>query len=101
MFLPASSLARNRLNSRASFTAGSLVSGSETRPLRWNSRQLLSSSAPCPVRSGFEVSAVPTIVLVDEEGSIIWRHAGSLDTNKQRELEDLIHRRLNIVVGEY
>ncbi len=59
-----------------------------------NYRQLLSSSAMCPVCEQFNISKVPTTVLVDRNGRIIWRHVGVPDRYKLDELDRLIQSRL-------
>jgi thiol-disulfide isomerase/thioredoxin len=48
----------------------------------------------CPVRTQFAVSAWPTLVLLDEEGQILWRGEG-LNSQQIQELELLIRRRLS------
>ena len=57
-------------------------------------RQLLGAAYPCPVGGQFGVRAIPTLVLLDENGWILWRHEGILDAVKQDELERWITRRL-------
>ena len=61
-----------------------------------NYRQLLSSGADCPVVHRFDVQRMPTLVLLDEQGSVIWRHTGLLDSREQDQLERLIQRQLNV-----
>jgi thiol-disulfide isomerase/thioredoxin len=65
------------------------------RQLNVNYRQLLSSSAVCPVRSEFRVEAVPTTVLLDQNGNIIWQHQGTPDRYKADELDRLIRLKLS------
>lgn len=49
----------------------------------------------CPVRTQFQVTHFPTMVLIDESGQIILRLDG-LDAQRLRELETEIKRRLNV-----
>jgi thiol-disulfide isomerase/thioredoxin len=49
----------------------------------------------CPVRTQFAVLNWPTLVLLDENGRIIWRCEG-LDAQQMRELDVIIHQRLGI-----
>jgi thiol-disulfide isomerase/thioredoxin len=63
---------------------------SKARTLGINYRQLVSGSAFCPVRTSFNVKFVPTTVLVDQDGTIVWRQ----ENNKLDELERLIQRKL-------
>jgi thiol-disulfide isomerase/thioredoxin len=49
----------------------------------------------CPVRTQFSVLNWPTLVLLDENGRIIWRGEG-LDAQQFRELDVIIHQRLGI-----
>ncbi len=60
-----------------------------------NYRQLLSTSPYCPVRSQFRVEVVPTTVLVDQNGVILWQWKGEPDRQKLDELERLIQRELS------
>jgi thiol-disulfide isomerase/thioredoxin len=53
--------------------------------------------APCPVRDklvGHEL--VPTLVLLDENGQVLWRHTGGLDQHGWDDLDSQISRRLSI-----
>jgi thiol-disulfide isomerase/thioredoxin len=49
----------------------------------------------CPVRTQFAVNLLPTLVLLDEGGRIIWRSEG-LDGPKIRELDIIIRQRLGV-----
>ena len=49
----------------------------------------------CPVRTQFAVLNWPTLVLLDENGRIIWRGEG-LDGQQLRELDVIIHQHLRI-----
>jgi thiol-disulfide isomerase/thioredoxin len=49
----------------------------------------------CPVRTQFAVLNWPTLVLLDENGRIIWRGEG-LDAQQFRELDVILHQRLGI-----
>lgn len=61
---------------------------------RMNYRVLLGSDREtCPVRRQFGVKAWPTMVLLDENGRIIWRGEG-FDAQHARELEMVIQQRL-------
>ncbi|HYV62799.1 MAG TPA: redoxin domain-containing protein, partial [Bryobacteraceae bacterium] len=62
--------------------------------LQLNYRQLIAAGGQCPVRTQFAIRFVPTLVLVDESGAILWRHEGKPDRNTMGELERLIQRRL-------
>ncbi|MCI0381057.1 MAG: TlpA family protein disulfide reductase [Gemmataceae bacterium] len=62
--------------------------------LQTNYRQLLSTSAACPTRSQFAIRFVPTLVLVDENGWVLWRHEGQPDATTLAELERLVRQRL-------
>lgn len=59
-----------------------------------NYRQLLGSGPSCVVQSQLGIRAYPTLVLLDEQGTIIWRHQGGLGPNDMEELERLIQSRL-------
>ena len=61
-----------------------------------NYRQLLSSGPLCPVRTQFRIDNVPTLVLVDETGTILWHHVGQPSRVTLNDLESLIQRRLNV-----
>src|SRR5262249_8905301 len=55
--------------------------------LEMNYRLLLGGEVgSCPVRNQFGVNAFPTLVLLDEHNSIVWRQQG-LDAYKLQELE--------------
>lgn len=57
-------------------------------------RQLLGAGPQCPVRTQFGVRFIPTMVLLDENGWILWRHEGLPEPGVRAELERLIQRRL-------
>jgi thiol-disulfide isomerase/thioredoxin len=63
--------------------------------LQVNYRQLIGGNN-CPVQSQFGIVAYPTLVLLDETGTIIWRHEGKLDQNNRDDLELLIQRQLGM-----
>lgn len=64
------------------------------RRLRVNYRVLLGSDrAKCPVRTQFAVNNWPTLVLIDENGRLLWRSEG-LDAQQLQELEVIIRQRL-------
>jgi thiol-disulfide isomerase/thioredoxin len=61
-----------------------------------NYRILLGSDAKaCPVKSQFRIEAFPTLILLDEQGHILWRNEG-LDRAKLLELEGLIRWQLRL-----
>jgi thiol-disulfide isomerase/thioredoxin len=55
---------------------------------------LLGSGANCPVKKQFEVSMLPTLVLIDESGTIVWQSEGGLERYKEYELEMAIRQKL-------
>jgi len=59
-----------------------------------NYRQLLSAGPTCPVRNELRISHVPTLILIDEQGRILWREDGSPSPERRGELERLIQLRL-------
>ncbi len=59
-----------------------------------NYRQLLGSGDSCVVKTQLGVRAYPTLILLDEQGNILWRHVGALDSNSREELERLIQTRV-------
>jgi len=61
-----------------------------------NYRILLGGEGQCPVRGSFAVRFIPTLVLIDENGWILWRHEGRPDRSQIEELEFLIKRQLGI-----
>lgn len=64
------------------------------RKLGVSYRQLLGTGKSCPVLTQFDIQGLPTLVLLDERGMILWRHDGKPDRNKSDELERLIQRHL-------
>ena len=63
--------------------------------LQLNYRNLLSTGPQCVVRQQFGIRAVPTMVVIDDQGWILWRHEGAPDRATTEELERLIQRRLS------
>jgi thiol-disulfide isomerase/thioredoxin len=57
-----------------------------------NYRQLLSTGAQCPVKTDLRITHFPTMVLLDQDGTIIWRHTGVLDRTTLSQLERIINR---------
>jgi thiol-disulfide isomerase/thioredoxin len=55
---------------------------------------LLGGGSKCPLKRDLEVRYLPTLVLLDESGAIIWKHEGSLDRENINDLEFAIRRRL-------
>jgi len=54
-------------------------------------------AGPCPVKTNFEVSFLPTLVLLDERGTIVWRSGPEgLTDEKLRQLEMEIRLRLGL-----
>jgi thiol-disulfide isomerase/thioredoxin len=60
-----------------------------------NYLMLLGGGPTCPVRTQLEVSVFPTLVLLDETGTIVWRSEG-LDPQKLYDLEMAIRRGLRM-----
>jgi thiol-disulfide isomerase/thioredoxin len=56
---------------------------------------LLGGNDPCPVRSQFQVNALPTLVLIDDKGECVWRKEG-LGPEGKYELELEIRKRLGL-----
>ena len=58
-----------------------------------NYRQLLSSGDRCVVVQTLQIRGYPTLILLDQQGQMVWRHEGRLslnereDVHKYRELE--------------
>jgi len=67
---------------------------SKARQLHINYRQLLSTSTDCPVRAQFRIDSYPTMVLVDQDGTILWRHSGRPDRATLDVLERYIQSKL-------
>ncbi len=59
-----------------------------------NYRQLLSQGSDCPVRSQFRIQGVPTLILIDSQGNILWRHAGQPDNAALDQLEQILQHEL-------
>ena len=59
-----------------------------------NYRQLLGSGPNCVVKTQLGVRAYPTLILVDDQGAILWRHEGRLNSYETEELDRLIQTRL-------
>jgi len=59
-----------------------------------NYRVLLGNGENCPVKNSLGVQSFPTLVLLDEQGNILWRAEG-LDSSHLLQLENEIRRRLN------
>ncbi len=68
----------------------------ESRKLGANYRQLLSGSPNRPVVSQFRVTGLPTLVLIDQNGNVVWRESGFLTPYKRRGLELHIESRLGL-----
>lgn len=72
-----------------------------SQKLQLNYTQLVGAGADCPVSNQFNITGIPTLVLVDENGWIIWRHVGMLDAYRYQELELLVRQRLEMHVSRY
>ncbi len=76
----------------------------KVRPIRaryhmnYNSLFGGSGPEPCPVRTQFDVTSFPTLVLLDEEGNIVWRNQKDegVDPRQLKELEIEIRKGLGI-----
>jgi thiol-disulfide isomerase/thioredoxin len=51
---------------------------------------LLGSGRQCPVQTQFGVRAYPSLVLVGQNGWILWRHEGAMEPQKLAELDRTI-----------
>jgi thiol-disulfide isomerase/thioredoxin len=56
--------------------------------------QVLVGAPNCPVKKQFGVHAFPTLVLLDENGWVIWRHEGAMEPAELNDLEIRIQSRL-------
>jgi thiol-disulfide isomerase/thioredoxin len=56
--------------------------------------KVLMGGAECPVKIQFGVRALPTLVLLDQNGWIVWQHEGGLDAEDLKDLELRIQGRL-------
>jgi len=71
------------------------VAGMASR-LQTNYRLLLDGGSACPVRREFAVQYLPTLVLLDENGWILWRHEGQLSRAELEDLDLRIKRQLGV-----
>jgi thiol-disulfide isomerase/thioredoxin len=62
---------------------------------RSNYQILLGGGPNCPLKRDLSVRAYPTLVLLDENGVIVWQHEGSLDPAGLADLDFAIKRRLS------
>jgi thiol-disulfide isomerase/thioredoxin len=60
-----------------------------------NYRQLMGRSASLDVGKQFKVEALPTLMLLSEQGDIIYHHLGRPDAAEVSHLERIIQNRLN------
>lgn len=51
---------------------------------------------PCPVRSQFRVTGFPTLVLLNENGTVLWQHVGGLEQQDVSELDQAIRKYLGL-----
>jgi thiol-disulfide isomerase/thioredoxin len=56
--------------------------------------QILVGNPNCPVKTKFGVRAFPTLVLLDANGWVVWRHEGALEPAELKDLEIRIQSRL-------
>ena len=63
-----------------------------------NYRQLLGSGPNCVVKRELGVRALPTLILVDDRGTILWRHVGALADSDRSELERILQSKLRPTV---
>jgi thiol-disulfide isomerase/thioredoxin len=61
-----------------------------------NYRLLIAGGERNPVPEQFDIHSFPTLVLLDESGTILWRHIGALRSDDVRWLEAQIERRLGV-----
>jgi thiol-disulfide isomerase/thioredoxin len=61
---------------------------------RANYQILLGGGTNCPLKRDLNVRAYPTLVLLNENGLVVWRHEGALDAASRAELEFAIKRRV-------
>ncbi|HYV34077.1 MAG TPA: TlpA disulfide reductase family protein [Gemmataceae bacterium] len=59
-----------------------------------NYQILIGGGAQCPLKRDLQIRNVPTLVLVDETGAILWAHEGLMDRGSVEDLEFTIKRRL-------
>jgi hypothetical protein len=58
---------------------------------------LLSGGPHCPVRTQLRVEVLPTLVLLDDRGQILWHSKqNGLDEDNLRDLETQLRRRLDV-----
>lgn len=57
-------------------------------------KQLVAGGPNCPLRTELGVTGFPTLVVLDDQGWILWSHVGRPDAAKVAELDRLIQRRL-------
>jgi thiol-disulfide isomerase/thioredoxin len=53
-------------------------------------------NGPCPVATQFGVDSFPTLILLDDQGNILWRHTGALNAQMSAELDSAIRQRLGV-----
>jgi len=61
---------------------------------RTNYQILLGGGASCPLKRDLNIRALPTLVLLDESGVVVWQHEGALDRASFADLDFAIRRRL-------
>jgi thiol-disulfide isomerase/thioredoxin len=59
--------------------------------LRINYKVLMGSS-DCPLKTQFGIQVLPTLVLLDKNGWIVWKHEGELETEDLKDLEIQIQK---------
>jgi thiol-disulfide isomerase/thioredoxin len=59
-----------------------------------NYQLLLGGGKECPLRKSFQVERFPTLVLIDENGAVVWWHVGGLERPHIDDLQARIKSRL-------
>jgi thiol-disulfide isomerase/thioredoxin len=59
-------------------------------------RVLMGYGSGCPVQRDFGVKVLPTLVLIDEKGQVIWRKDGALSEPEFAQLKEIIRQQLGI-----
>lgn len=62
--------------------------------LKTNYQLLLGAGKDCPVKRSFQVQRFPTLVLVDDNGMVIWQHEGALTSSRIEDLDFAIKKRV-------
>jgi thiol-disulfide isomerase/thioredoxin len=70
--------------------------GNACQANRINYRVLLGGEGDCPVRASFRINAIPTLILVNENGWILRRYEGEPDRAALEDLEFAIKQQLGV-----